>query len=440
LTGGEGSIWDKAIPLSFFGGEEVPKFLGVDVCNTTLCFSLTHLLVDNDEKEWDTAYLGQKTNENLEPLFVDDVKKVFQYDGTQKTKDSEESYIIDKVIIQGLIKNDIKITFFDENEELANPLWTTKVQSQGKYTNSLRNWTTEITTGGWNDKYVKFKKKFTWPEYPPYGIIENQKPKDSPYIKPKNVSGTYEINIKDNTSEYFNDTGDQYKKVLWNGKIKINYADLDPTQEKIYDEATLKENVLLVSLSLSYSFSLLPKSSSWELGRINTSNNININVDAKDFFGNKTIQFNIFNYSNKKDWYDCDTIDFLEKENLRGVVSGTQWFEKYYSIACNERSVFYYDEFWHRAGFLTYLKINGCVFGTDYVEISASLMVELLDLDHLGHENTRPFITFYLLQQCTDENFYNAKIHKESKETNLTISCALEQINFEIKQDDDEEE
>jgi hypothetical protein len=65
--------------------------------------------------------LGQKTNENLEPLF-DDAEKVFQYDGTQKPKETDECYIIDKVIIQGLIKNDIKITFFDENEQLANPL------------------------------------------------------------------------------------------------------------------------------------------------------------------------------------------------------------------------------------------------------------------------------------------------------------------------------
>jgi hypothetical protein len=41
----------KKIPLSFFGGEDVPKYLGVEVCNTTLCFSLTHLLVDSNNKE-----------------------------------------------------------------------------------------------------------------------------------------------------------------------------------------------------------------------------------------------------------------------------------------------------------------------------------------------------------------------------------------------------
>ncbi|MBQ4209187.1 hypothetical protein II654_02035 [bacterium] len=31
----------KNIPLAFFGGEEVPKYLGVETCNTSLCFSLT---------------------------------------------------------------------------------------------------------------------------------------------------------------------------------------------------------------------------------------------------------------------------------------------------------------------------------------------------------------------------------------------------------------
>lgn len=443
LTSGEGSVWDKAIPLSFFGGEEVPKFLGVDVCNTTLCFSLTHLLVDNDGKEWDTVYLGQKTNENLEPLF-DDAEKVFQYDGTQKPKETDECYIIDKVIIQGLIKNDIKITFFDENEQLANPLWTTKVQSQGKYTNSLRNWTTEITTGGWNDKYVLFDKKFTWPEYPPHGIIENQQPSNNPNIKIRNVEGEFEISLPDNGSDSFSSVVPQNKRELWDGKIKINYADLDPTQEKIYDKTTFEENVLSMSFSFSYSLALIPKNSSWGLGHINASNDTNINVRIDPTY---LAYYHIFDYSNRKGWFDCDTIKFLEKESkittgpIMSVMGGynarDRWYERYYSIACGE-NFFSKDELWHRGGFLTYIRIKDWVFGPDYVEISAELGVDLIDLDHIGHENTRRYhIAFYLLQQSNNENFSSVKIGKSSKAAQLTLYCALKQINFELKDDEE---
>ena len=450
LVGGEGSIWDKAIPLSFFGGEEVPKFLGVDVCNTTLCFSLTHLLIDSDNNEWDTSYLGQSTNENLEPLF-DDAKKVFQYDGTQKPKETDECYIIDKVIIQGLIKSDIKITFFDENKELANPLWTTKVQSQGKYTNSLRNWTTEITTGCWNDKYVEFIEKFTWPEDPPFGIIYNQKPNYNPYITTRDVNGKYEMSLKKNDSRIFNDVGEKDVKTLWDGKIKINYADLDPTQEKIYNEATFKEKVLSMSFSLNYSFSLIA-STYWEgMDRINKSDTKIMNVDAKGF--SKThFSLPIFDYSNEKNYFSDDSIEFLEKNNTYSYypptisISGgfntseTTWYNKIFSIACNDKSLFYDDELWHRCGFVAYFQISNYDFKQDGVEIESSLILELIDLDHIGFVNTRPYICFYLLQKSKDANFYNVKIEKESLAGTLTILCGLQKINFEIKQDDDEEE
>ena len=434
----------KKIPLSFFGGEDVPKYLGVEVCNTTLCFSLTHLLVDSNNKEWDTSYLGQTTNENLEPLF-DDVKKVFQYDGTQKPKETKETYIIDKVIIQGLIKSDIKITFFDENEELANPLWTTKVQSQGKYTNSLRNWTTEINTGGWSDKYVKFSENFTWPKNPPFGIIFNQKPNYNPYITTKSVNGEHEISLKNNQSAVFNNSGDKDKKILWNGKIKINYSDLDPTQENIYDEATFKEKVLSMSFSFNYSFSLQAPNYWNGTGRINTSSTRVINVDSKSFSWETEKRLSIFNYSDRGDWYDGDNIEFLGKTDSyygSSAISGysRKWYSKIFSIACNDKGGFYNDELWHRCGFIVYFRMLNFNFKQDGVEFESSLVAEVIDLDHTGFVNTRPYICFYLLQKSKDENFYNMAIEKESLAGTLTILCGLEHINFELKQDDDEEE
>jgi hypothetical protein len=61
---------------------------------------------------------------------------------------------------------------------------------------------------------VKFKKNFTWPKDPPYGIIYNQKPEDSPYTTTSDVNGVYEISLGKNESKIFNDSGVPYKKAL----------------------------------------------------------------------------------------------------------------------------------------------------------------------------------------------------------------------------------
>lgn len=175
LIGSIAGLNEKNIPLAFFGGEEVPKYLGVETCNTSLCFSLTKWMVDKEDKRWDTVYLGEETNEKGEDLLPS--KQPFLYDGTQKTTyEGRETFAIDKIMIQGLIKGKIKITFFSqyflETEDSPEPpLWTTTVQSKAKYTNSLRNWTTEINVGCWDWKYIKKEVEndtFTWPKKPVY--------------------------------------------------------------------------------------------------------------------------------------------------------------------------------------------------------------------------------------------------------------------------------
>lgn len=204
LIGSGDGLKGKNIPLSFFGGEDVPKYLGVETCNTSLCFSLTKWMVDKDGKEWDTVYLGEKINEKDEELLPNG--QPFLYDGTQKTTlEGDETFVIDKIMIQGLIKGKIKITFFSQywlkkedsnkkNNENEKPLWTTTVQSKAKYTNSLRNWTTEINVGCWDWKYIEKEVKgdnFTWPTKPVYSINDTEvdrtkiitKTKELPFVK-----------------------------------------------------------------------------------------------------------------------------------------------------------------------------------------------------------------------------------------------------------------
>ena len=434
LVGGEGSVDIKNIPLSFFGGEEVPKFLGVDVCNTTLCFSLTHLLVDNNGKEWDTSYLGQLTNENLEPLF-DDVKKPFQYDGTQKTKDSEEGYIIDKVIIQGLIKSDIKITFFDKDEELANPLWTTKVQSQGKYTNSLRNWTTEITTGCWNDKYVEFSEDFTWPENPPHGIIYNQSPNYTPFVRIKNQKGVYELSTRPNEKKQPSTMVDEKGRFIYRmfgETIKIDYYTLDSTQQIIYDKQSFIENVKTITFIFNYSFSLIPRKDNEEIydydgkvdfERINVSNTRNISFDISERIGSNGP---IFSFSEimksgdfipsqrkiyKRYYGDINVFPFAYNNSGIGSLEDWNWWRSA-EIDCS-------------FGFSTFN------FKEDSFEINpwCKLLFTNAALDVI--DNVCLYY-LYTLQCGREDMSFTASVGGY-----LNIKCELVQINFELKSEEE---
>ena len=419
LVGSEGSVDIKNIPLAFFGGEEVPKFLGADKCNTTLCFSLTHLLVDSNDKEWDTSYLGQSTNENLEPLF-DDAKKVFQYDGTQKPKKTDECYIIDKVIIQGLIKSDIKITFFDENEELANPLWTTKVQSQGKYTNSLRNWTTEITTGGWNDKYTDFEEEFTWPEFPVYGIIYNQKPNYSPYVK-TNVNGSY---IKHTSND---ETFDGSEKVyIFSERVKINFADIDSTGEKIYNEETLKQNVENISFILEYYFGLSsPYSSTLRLNKYN----IITKTYSFEYFGDGRYTYDILltysNFDNKPGVF----IPYLQEDTRTNRIESDEFSAWEITVGKLIHSIcgFYNGDFC-RYGLYSKLstKLVEDSFDGNGFDIEVRCSISYFNLDK--SPTLVGSIGFYYIRESGSSRFHEGK---------LAINAKLKQINFELKDDEE---
>lgn len=434
LVGGEGSIWDKAIPLSFFGGEEVPKFLGVDVCNTTLCFSLTHLLVDSNGKEWDTSYLGQLTNENLEPLFDDD-KKPFQYDGTQKPKNSEEGYIIDKVIIQGLIKSDIKITFFDKNEELANPLWTTKVQSQGKYTNSLRNWTTEITTGCWNDKYVKFSEDFTWPENPPHGIIYNQSPNYTPFVRIKNQKGVYELSTRPNEKTQPStmvDEKDRHIYRMFGEKIEINYYTLDSTRQIIYNKQSFIENVKTITFILDYSFSLIPRVDNKEIydydgkvdfERINVSNIRNISFDISERRGSDGT---IFSFS-----------EIIKSGDF--IPSQTKIYKKYYGdikvfpFAYNSVGIGLIEDWdkWRNGEIDCSFGFGEFNFKEDSFEISPYCKLLFTNAALNRIENVCLYY-LYTLQYGREDMYFATSVGGY-----LNIKCELVQINFELKQQEE---
>lgn len=415
LVGSEGSVDIKSIPLSFFGGEEVPKFLGADKCNTTLCFSLTHLLVDSNGTEWDTSLLGQIKDGDGHPLF-----RVFQYDGTQKPKKTDECYIIDKVIIQGLIKSDIKITFFDENEQLANPLWTTKVQSQGKYTNSLRNWTTEITTGCWNEKYTNFEEEFTWPDFPVYGIIYNQKPNYSPYVK-TNVSGSY---VKQTNN---GETFDGSKEVdIFSERVRINFADIDSTGGKIYNKETLKQNVKSITFILEYYFGLSSPYSSTL--RLNKSNTIAKTHDFEYFSDDHYSYDSLLTYSN----FDNKPGVFIPylQEDTRTTRIESDEFDAWeitmgkltYSI-CG-----FYNGVLCRYGLHSELatKLVEDSFDGNGFDIRVICSVRYLNLDKpstlLGS------IGFYYIKEYNLSKFHEGK---------LSINVKLTQINFELKDDEE---
>lgn len=420
IVGSGDTVNKKSIPLSFFGGEEVPKFLGVDVCNTTLCFSLTHLLIDGENKEWDSSYLGQTKNEELQPLY-DGGRKPFLYDGTQKPKETKECYIIDKVIIQGLIKSDVKITFFDEDGELSTPLWTTKVQSQGKYTNSLRNWTTEINTGGWNGKYTSSQDEFTWPEYPVFGIIYNQSANNSPHIK-TNVKGEYSNRLIDD--EKFKPT-DSYS--LFTNKIKINFADIAPN---VYDKASLKANVESISFVFEYFLGLLPIFS--DLQRINIFKTTIKSHNIKSFIDNNYLWDDIFNYSNYNN-KNCDFLPFVEQKKSKTQIESDEWsaWERTWIDAIYSIAGIWNGE-WFRCGLSSDFWCTIDKFDESGFLINVNSKFKFFTLD-----TSTPLLPFYIGFYYSYKAEGNATLSGKCRGGWLNISIALKQINFELKSEEE---
>ena len=411
---------NKKIPLSFFGGEDVPKYLGADVCNTTLCFNLTHLFVDQNNKEWDTIYLGETTNENFVPLFAEEPKKEFQYDGSLITKDTEETYIIDKVIVQGLMKGKIKLTFFDENEELANPIWTTTVQSSALFTNSLRNWTTEITTGCWNDKYTLFEDAFTWPTFPPHGIITNQSPIYSPTISFRNITGNCTINGKYPISTT--------RFSLFTKEIEIRYEEIDPTLERIHNEQTLKENVEEMILNIQYTFSLRSENNKFE--RVVKNKTISIVIPKEKLFD--YFYQTIFYYSDVKDKVYGDYIQFYGKDDKwSNIVSDefTAWDEErsftLYSLA-GTKSTYTPTDDWKKCSVENRIFLDDFEYSSDKFNFKIGNVLEFY-LKYIPPIELKFICLYYSFGLGSQNNINGGKLYVYTK---------LENIIFKIKEEE----
>ena len=259
------------IPLSIFGSEDTPKYLGAETCCTALCLKLTKWLKDANQNLWDTKYLGQNTNEDGEYFYED--QQPFLYDATKTTADGGEVFAIDDVIIQGLIKGKIKLTFFGEDGSLGRPLWTTTVQSNAQFTNSIRNWTTTISTGCWNSKYIEFEDnddEFTWPKNPlkkiDYGyisadskqIIVNKQTEYKLSINRGSYINLFECGFEPGEYDISGSSFRKAERLIGTTEITVPLSSL-PEDWGIVNLDDLKTKIKDIFINYTNYFSLIPK-------------------------------------------------------------------------------------------------------------------------------------------------------------------------------------
>lgn len=159
----DNTVWS---PLNALVGDETKasKYLGTTACNTTICVSLTDK-VSESGTTYDTIYFGQRKNENNEYI-LGDHSPYFYGRANQITQPKNESdiFVIDSITVYALHKGKIKLTAFNN---LSSSIWTTTIQSKANWTNSIRDWATTISCGGWGEEYCNFTEQdFPWPERP----------------------------------------------------------------------------------------------------------------------------------------------------------------------------------------------------------------------------------------------------------------------------------
>lgn len=172
-NGSEGATFINKIPFNFLDNNntETPNnvFFAGNTLSTAFEAKITDLFVServkDDEgnyKTLSTINIGQKTFEdgtNILPSGLD-----FNLNGDAKllkTFDNYSGYIIDNIKIQAIFNGDISVEFLDQNE---NVIWSGIYQSEGKWTNSMREIWTEKNTSVFGRENIFFGEPTTYPK------------------------------------------------------------------------------------------------------------------------------------------------------------------------------------------------------------------------------------------------------------------------------------
>lgn len=172
-NGAQGAGFVNKIPFNFLdnNNEETPNnaFFAGNTLSTSFEARITDLFVSERVKNDDGSYktlstlnIGQKTFEDGTNILPSGLE--FNLNGDAKlleTYDDYSGYIIDNIKIQAIFNGDISIEFLDVNE---NVIWSGVYQSEGKWTNSMREIWTEKNTSVFGKENILFGEPVSYPK------------------------------------------------------------------------------------------------------------------------------------------------------------------------------------------------------------------------------------------------------------------------------------
>lgn len=159
------------VKLSYFAGNEnneIANFFNTQTMNTSFEADLTDLFEykydGTNTKILNTTTIGQTTYEDGTNILP--TGKPVLLNGSEKLvaiEDNFEGFIIDDIYIQALFKGDFSIEFLDFNGDV---IWSGTYQSQGKWSDSIREINTHIKTSIYGRENMFLAQELPWPKEP----------------------------------------------------------------------------------------------------------------------------------------------------------------------------------------------------------------------------------------------------------------------------------
>lgn len=166
-----GSLGNKVANVNWFklsylmGGEENDfiKFFNTSTMNTSFQAELTDLFEKNNIR-YETTYIGQTKKENGDKIFDNGNPLLVNGDETLVELGTDNiGFIIDSFNIQAIYSGDYSVEFLNKDKEV---IWSTIIQSQAKWSGSIREWNTWQDTSIYGVENIYLDEPVKWPEYP----------------------------------------------------------------------------------------------------------------------------------------------------------------------------------------------------------------------------------------------------------------------------------
>lgn len=160
-AGGTGDRIEMGV---FNGNKDTPTamFFNSNTLNASFQAKLTDTFTDSRYPAttlFNTNNIGQEQFEN--EIYINDNKTPYLLNGKTSLVAINYGFIIDRIIICSMGKVDLSFEFLDENE---NVIWTGIYQSEGKWTDSVREIWTEKNTSVFNRENLFFNNPIPYPK------------------------------------------------------------------------------------------------------------------------------------------------------------------------------------------------------------------------------------------------------------------------------------